>query len=149
VYHQAASFSWGRPDGDTYRAGAISGHGLAFARGHPHNQRNALIDRPGPRRVARHFAAHLAVELPSVFTFLLQPDAIDATNWRAKHALRPARGPARSAGPSRGARAQTQQVLSNLPQTIHQREFDATPLLDRLLRRPRPTALPRRRPLLH
>lgn len=124
---------------DRYHAGAISAHGLAVARGHLHNQLNALIERPGTRRVARHFAAHLAVEFPAIFTFLLEPDAIDATNWRAEHALRPAVVTRKVCGGNRSARgAQTQQVLSSLLQTIHLRQLDATPLFDCMLRSTRP-----------
>ena len=63
---------------------------MAVVRGYLHNQLNLLIDRPGVRRLACNFAAHLATEFPAVFTFLLEPDAIDATNWRAEHGLRPA-----------------------------------------------------------
>jgi transposase len=124
---------------DRYRRGAISAHGLTVARGHLHNQLNALIDRPGPRRIARNFAAHLAVEFPAVFTFLLEPDAIDATNWRAEHALRPAVVTRKVCGGNRSARgAQTQQVLASVLQTIHQRRLDVTPIFDRLLRSPQP-----------
>jgi transposase len=136
ILHQALAIR------DRYCAGTISAHGLAVARGHLHNQLNALIDRPGTRRVARHFAAHLAVEFPAVFTFLLEPDAIDATNWRAEHALRPAVVTRKVCGGNRSARgAQTQQVLSSVLQTIHQRQLDATPLFDRMLRCPQPTAV--------
>jgi transposase len=124
---------------DRFQCGAISAHGLTVARGHVHNQLNALIDRPGARRVARNFAAHLAVEFPAVFTFLLEPDGIDATNWRAEHALRPAVVTRKVCGGNRSARgAQTQQVLASLLQTIHQRRLDATPVFDRLLRSSHP-----------
>src|SRR5262249_33463899 len=99
------------------------------------------IDRPG-RRVARHFAAHLAVEFPAVFTFLLEPDAIEATNWRAEHALRAAVVTRKVCGGNRSERgAQTQQILRSVLQTIHQRELHATPLFERLLRCPPPTVL--------
>lgn len=124
---------------DRYRSGAMSPHGLTVARGHLHNQLNTLIDRPGGRRVARNFAAHLAVEFPAVFTFLLEPDAIDATNWRAEHALRPAVVTRKVCGGNRSARgAQTQQVLASVLRTMQQRRLDATPLFDRLLRSPQP-----------
>ena len=124
---------------DRYRRGAISAHGLTVARGHVHNQLNVLIDRPGTRRVARNFAAHLAVEFPAIFTFLLEPDTIDATNWRAEHALRPAVVTRKVCGGNRSARgAQTQQVLASVLRTIHQRRLDATPLFNRLLRSPQP-----------
>jgi len=126
-----------------YQRGAMSAHGLTVARGHLQNQLNVLIDRPGARRVARNFAAHLALEFPAVFTFLLEPDAIDATNWRAEHALRPAVVTRKVCGGNRSARgAHTQQVLASLLRTLHQRHLDATPIFDRLLRSTRPlTAL--------
>jgi hypothetical protein len=37
----------------------------------------------------QRFAAHLATELPAVFGFPFDP-TVDATNWRAEQALRPA-----------------------------------------------------------
>jgi transposase len=75
---------------DRWRRGALSAHGVAVARGHLENRLNRLIDQPGRRHIAQRFAAHLAIEYPAVFTFLLDP-AIDATNWRAEQALRPHR----------------------------------------------------------
>lgn len=128
---------------DRYLRHQISAHGLAVARGHLENQLNALIDRPGSRRVARNFAAHLAVEFPAVFTFLLEPDVIDATNWRAEHALRPAVVTRKVCGGNRSLRgAHTQEVLASVLRTIHQRQLDAAPIFSTLLRSPDPiTAL--------
>jgi transposase len=124
---------------DRYLAGTMSAHGLAVARGHLHDHLNALIDRPGRRRVARNFASHLAVEFPAVFTFLLEPDAIDATNWRAEHALRPAVVTRKVCGGNRSPRgAHTQEVLASVLRTIHQRDLDAAVILPELLRSPRP-----------
>ena len=48
-----------------------------------------LIDNPPSLDDAERFAAHLAVEFPALFTFLWDP-AVDATNWRAEQAIRPA-----------------------------------------------------------
>ena len=125
---------------DRYRAGTISAHGVAVARGHLQNQLNALIDRPGRRRVAQNFATHLAIEFPAVFTFLLDPDAIDATNWRAEHALRPAVVTRKVCGRNRSARgAHTQEVLASVLRTIQQRDLDASVILPQLLRSPQPT----------
>ena len=45
------------------------------------HQPNRLIDDPGPARVARVFAAHLAVEFPAVFTFPFDL-TLDATSWK-------------------------------------------------------------------
>jgi transposase len=128
---------------DRYQRGVVSAHGVAVARGHLQNQLNALIDRPGSQRLARLFAAHLAIEFPAVFTFLLDPDVIDATNWRAEHALRPAVVTRKVCGGNRSARgAHTQEVLASLLRTIQQRRLDAATIVTNLLRAPLPiTAL--------
>ncbi len=127
---------------DRWRAGTISPHGVAVARGHFINRLNTLIDQPGPSRVARRFANHLAHEGPGVFTFLLDP-AIDATNWRAEHALRPAVVTRKVCGGNRSAHgAHTQEILASVLRTIHQRDLDATPIFSHLLRSAHPvTAL--------
>jgi transposase len=113
------------------------------ARGHLVNQLNTLIDRPGAQRIAQKFAAHLALEFPAVFTFLLDPDAIDATNWRAEHALRPAVVTRKVCGGNRSLRgAHTQEVLASVLRTIQQRCGDTASILSTLLRSPHPlTAL--------
>ena len=124
---------------DRYVAGQISAHGVAVARGHLQNQLNLLIDRPGGRRVAQKFATHLAIEFPAVFTFLLEPEAIEATNWRAEHALRPAVVTRKVCGGNRSRRgAHTQEVLASVLRTIQQRDLDAATILPELLRSPRP-----------
>lgn len=123
---------------DRWRQDTISTHGVAIARGHLENQLNTLIDRPGRRRVAQRFAAHLAIEFPAVFTFLLDP-TIDATNWRAEQALRPAVVARKVCGGNRTDRgAQTQQVLASVLRTIQQRHLDASDIFSTLLRAPRP-----------
>jgi transposase len=122
---------------DRYRAGRMSAHGVAVARGHLQNQLNLLIDHPGRRRVVQNFATHLAVEFPAIFTFLLEPDAIDATNWRAEQALRPAVVTRKVCGGNRSPRgAHTQEVLASLLRTIQQRDLDAAVILPELLRSP-------------
>jgi transposase len=128
---------------DRYQHGGVSAHGVAIARGHLQNQLNVLIDRPGTAHVARRFAAHLATEFPAVFTFLLEPEAIDATNWRAEHALRPAVVARKVCGGNRSDRgAQTHAVLASVLRTIQQRQLDADDIFSRLLRSPEPiTAL--------
>jgi transposase len=128
---------------DRFLRGDISAQGVAVARGHLQNQLNTLIDRPGSAHVARRFAAHLAIEFPAVFTFLLEPAVIDATNWRAEHALRPAVVTRKVCGGNRSAQgAHTQQVLASVLRTIQQRQLDAAAIFSNLLRAPQPlTAL--------
>jgi transposase len=124
---------------DRYLTGTVSPHGLAVARGHLQNQLNTLIDQPGPRRVAQRFATHLAIEFPAVFTFLLEPETIDATNWRAEHALRPAVVTRKVCGGNRSPRgAHTQEVLASVLRTIQQRNLDAAAILPALLHSPHP-----------
>jgi len=124
---------------DRWRAGTIVAHGVAVARGHLFNQLNTLLDHPGPARVAQTFAAHLAIECPAVFTFLLDP-TIDATNWRAEQALRPAVVTRKVSGGNRTARgAHTQEVLASVLRTLQQRHLDAGPVFHSLLCAPRPT----------
>jgi hypothetical protein len=47
-------------------------HAVAVARRHLQDQLNT-IDRRRSARVARRFAAHLAIEFPAVFTFVTAP----------------------------------------------------------------------------
>jgi transposase len=78
-----------------------------------------------------------------VFTFLLEPDAIDATNWRAEQALRPAVVARKVCGGNRTDRgAQTHAVLASVLRTIQQRHLDAGEVFSGLLRSSEPiTAL--------
>ena len=74
---------------DRSNAGEISEHGLASARGRLAARLGRLIDTAPPLAAAERFAKHLANEFPAVFLFLCDP-SIDATNWRAEQAIRPA-----------------------------------------------------------
>jgi hypothetical protein len=49
---------------------------------------NALADA-GTIPDVQRFARHLMTELPAILSFLVDP-ALDATNWRAEQAIRPA-----------------------------------------------------------
>ena len=74
---------------DRRDAGGLSDHGLATARGRLLARLSRLIDKPPPHDDAERFAAHLASEFGAIFTFLWDP-SVDATNWRAEQAIRPA-----------------------------------------------------------
>jgi transposase len=125
---------------DRVHAHQMSPHGLAVARGHLENQLLNLLTRPGTQHAALTFAAHLAIEWPAVFTFLLDPTTIEATNWRAEHALRPAVVTRKVCGGNRSSRgAHTHEVLASLLRTIQQRRLDAAPIFSNLLRAPHPT----------
>jgi transposase len=68
---------------------------------------------------------------------------LDATNWRAEHALRPAVITRKMCGGgNRTVRgAQTQQVLASILRTAQQRGLDTTETLTRLLQAPKPVVL--------
>ena len=54
------------------------------------------MTHPGPLADVRRFAKHLTTEWTALFTFLYDPQAIYATNWRAEHAEGRATRPPRS-----------------------------------------------------
>ena len=129
---------------DAYRAGTISVHGLAVARGHYVERLGRLLERPPSRhRPIALLQQHLVTEFAAIFSFLFDP-TLDATNWRAEHALRPAVVTRKLCGggnrTSRGANSQ--QVLASVLRTAHQRGLDATDVLVALLTAPTPSVPP-------
>lgn len=128
---------------DRRAAGAMSAHGVDVARDHLFNQLCLVLDQPGTIPDVQRFARHLMVELPAIFSFLVDPD-LDATNWRAEQALRPAVITRKvCGGGNRSQRgADTQQVLASVLRTAHQRQFDTTDVLTALLRAPTPIVSP-------
>jgi transposase len=124
-----------------YQRGAISAHGLTIARGQYLERLGRLLERTPSRRLAiRRFQGHLVREYDAVFSFLFDP-TLDATNWRAEQALRPAVVTRKMCGGgNRTARgAQSQQILATLLRTADQRGLDATALLTTLLTQRTPT----------
>ena len=118
-----------------YVAGTVSPHGLAVARGQLIARLGRLLERtPSRRLTVQRFQSHLIVEFDAIFSFLFDP-TLDATNWRAEQALRPAVVTRKmSGGGNRTARgAQTQQVLASVLRTAAQRGLDRTALLVQLL----------------
>ena len=125
---------------DRREAHAITEHGLAVARGAP-----ARAPRATPRHGARP-AGRPALRRPSRprVSPPCSPSCgrprVEATNWRAEHAIRPAVVNRKICGGNRTPRgAQTQQVLASVIRTARQRFVDLTELFTTLLRSPRPT----------
>jgi transposase len=126
---------------DRHRAGDVSVQGLAVARGHYLARLAQLIDRrPSRLAEARRFARHLSTEYDAVFSFLFDP-TLDATNWRAEHALRPAVITRKTCGGGNRTTkgAQTQQILASVLRTTQQRGLDPTDVVARLLHARTPT----------
>ncbi len=123
---------------DRSNAGEISGHGLASARGRLAARLGRLIDAAPPLAAAERFAKHLANEFPAVFLFLCDP-SIDATNWRAEQAIRPAVVTRKVCGGNRTRKgADTQQVLASVMRTTRQRNLDPRSLITTMLCAPKP-----------
>ena len=123
---------------DRRDAQAITEHGLAVARGRLLARLGRLIDSAPTLPAAQRFAAHLDREFPAVLAFLWAVD-VDATNWRAEHAIRPAVVNRKICGGNRTQRgAQTQQILASVVRTARQRGLDLNDLFTTLLQAPRP-----------
>jgi transposase len=123
---------------DRWRAGTISDHGVAVARGQLYARMLTLLDTPRLRPPAERFARHLDLEYGGLFSFLIDLD-IDATNWRAEQAIRPAVVNRKVWGGNRtAAGAATQQVLTSVLRTSHLRQLDASDVLVDMLCSPTP-----------
>jgi hypothetical protein len=85
------------------------------------------------------FQAHLIREYDAIFSFLFDP-TLDATNWRAEQALRPAVITRKTCGGgNRTAHgAHSQEVLASVLRTADQRGLDVTDVLVTLLTAPTP-----------
>jgi transposase len=126
---------------DASRAGLISAHGLAVARGHYIARLGRLLERTPSRHLrVRRFQQHLIVEFDAIFSFLFDP-TLDATNWRAEQALRPAVVTRKMCGGGNRTRrgADSQHVLATVLRTADQRGLDATAILTTLLTATTPT----------
>jgi hypothetical protein len=81
---------------------------------------------------------HLAPEREHLFTFLCLP-GVQATNWRAEQAIRPAVVTRKNWGGNRTwAGADTRQVLASVLRTATRQAHDPVELLTCLLRAPTP-----------
>lgn len=127
---------------DRRAAGTISAHGVDVARGHLFNQL-LHVPRPGNDpgdaavRAPSHGGVAGALQLP-------RHPALDATNWRAEQALRPAIITRKVCGGGNRSRrgADAQQVLATILRTAHQRGLDSADVLTTLLRAPAPIISP-------
>ena len=92
--------------------------------------------RPGPLPAVQRFAKHLRTEWTALFTFLCNP-AVDAANWRAEQAIRPAVVTRKVCGGNRSWKgAATQQALASVIRTAVQRECNPHDVITGLLRSP-------------
>lgn len=128
---------------DRHAAGVVSAHGVDVARGHLFNQLLEALEDVGTVPDVQRFARHVLTELPALFSFLVDP-ALDATNWRAEQAIRPAVVTRKMCGGGNRSPqgAETQQVLASILRTAHQRSLDADDIVTTLLQARAPVVAP-------
>jgi transposase len=100
------------------------------------------LTRPSPVPEIARFHRHLGREAHALWPCLLDP-TIDATNWRAEQALRPAVVTRKVCGGNRSARgAHTQEILASVVRTSVQRQINPHEVLAALLhaRTPQPSS---------
>jgi transposase len=126
---------------DRFLAGDLSAAGLAVVRGQLIARLAARLDRPsGVPDVAR-FAAHLDREFTAIWSFLFDP-TLDATNWRAEHAIRPIVVTRKVCGGNRSwDGAESQQILTSVMRTASQREVNPHLVLASLLHQRTPSVV--------
>lgn len=145
----AAAFPWnvkaillkGLDLRDRYLDGEVSDHGLASATGRLESDMERLLDTNYRSEQNRRLAKHLNHEFEHLFTYLKCP-GLDATNYRGEQAIRPAVVTRKVWGGNRTINgAHTQEVLTSVFRTSHQRGVDPVPELAQLLRSPKPYVL--------
>lgn len=130
-----------------HAAGLISTQGAAVARGRLISRLSALLDQSTRVAAIRRFVAHLNREWTALFAFLFDL-ALDATNYRAEHAIRWAVVTRKMCGggnrTTRGA--VTQYVLASVLRTARQRGLDRHAVLVAMLHTPTPIVSPALQP---
>lgn len=124
-----------------YLAKQISYHGLQVMRGRLTGQMRRLVVPTKSNADNERFAWHLYNNLEHLFTFLRYPH-LDATNWRAEQAIRPAVVNRKVWGGNRtdnGANAQ--QILMSVVVTCHQNNIDPLDFISKALRATEPVLI--------
>jgi transposase len=121
---------------DRRDAGEISLHGLRVAQGHLEARLDRWLAADFTAVANRRLAQHLMHHRDALFLFLQRPD-VEATNWPAEQAIRPAVVNRKSCGGNRTrAGAHTQAVLMTVFRTAHQRDVPPLQIGARLLQTP-------------
>lgn len=128
---------------DRRDAGEISTHGLAVATGRLESRMDRLLMWKRTNEANERLAKHIDRHRDEVFTFLEHPE-VEATNWPAEQAIRPAVVNRKVWGGNRtweGAHAQ--EVLLSVLRTCAKQGRDGMEFLNRTLRADSPRKLPR------
>jgi len=121
---------------DQRQAGTISSQDVQLAKGHLAAQMDRLLSGCFTHEGNRRLAKHLRCNREALFLFLDSED-IEATNWPAEHAIRPAVVNRKSCGGNRTRRgAEAQAVLMSLLRTLQQHSINSLSAFKTLLRCP-------------
>ncbi len=116
-----------------HRAGEVSRHGLAVARGQLIRRLAERLARPSRVPDVQRFARHLDREFTAIWSFLFDP-TLDATNWRAEQAIRPIVVTRKVCGSNRSwTGADSQQILASVIRTATQRQLNPHTVLGSML----------------
>jgi len=116
----------------------VSDRGFRIAKGKIEAKMDRLLDEPDLHDESLRFAIHLLRYRQGLFLFLDRAD-VDATNYRAEQAIRPAVINRKTSGgnrTSRGARAQA--VIMSVQRTARLRSLSAMDTFQQMLRDPSP-----------
>jgi transposase len=107
-----------------------------------HARMDQLLDEPELSDDSLRFAQHLSNNREALFLFLERLD-VEATNWPAEHAIRPAVINRKTSGGNRSdAGATAQAVLTSIIRTCHQQGTSALEAFKSMLQHPIPTRYP-------
>lgn len=121
---------------DRRDSGVISPHGLAVARGRLEKRLDRLLGWNLSHYGNRKFQKHLAGHSNQILTFLYDPE-IEATNWPAEQAVRPAVVNRKVFGGNRTVSGgHAQEILGSVFATLAKRAFDTLPFLSNIIRSP-------------
>jgi transposase len=119
----------------------LSPHGLLVAIGRLEARTDRLLAWRPTDDNNRKLLKHLHNEREALFTFLKDPQ-VEATNWRAEQAIRPAVVTRKVFGGNRTWKgARTQQILASVLRTCKQQSRDALGLFAEMLRQDQPQNL--------
>ncbi|MCH7840177.1 MAG: IS66 family transposase [Planctomycetes bacterium] len=123
---------------DRRDAGKISEHGLALARGRLEKRLDKLLACKYTQKDNRRFRNHLAKHRREILTFLYHRD-IEATNWPAEQAMRPAVRNRKVFGGNRvWSGAAAQESLGSFFATCGKNAIESLTTLSRVLCQPMP-----------
>jgi transposase len=126
---------------DQRDAGKISGETLEKAKAELESRMDRLLSEPLTDPSNRRLAKHLIRHQDQLFLFLVRQD-VEATNWPAEQAIRPAVINRKTSGGTRTPQGSNAQgVLMSFFRTLQQRQLSPLAIVPRLLRSSQPLKL--------